>query len=62
MPAFKLHGALVYFAALKQHIGFYPCSYALPQFSRELAAYEVAKRTVRFYFGQPVPYGVITKS
>jgi len=24
IPAFTLHGALVYFAAFKEHIGFYP--------------------------------------
>lgn len=25
MPAFTLGGALVYFAAFKHHMGFYPC-------------------------------------
>ncbi len=61
MPAFKFHGALVYFAAFKQHIGFYPGSYALRQFGPELAAYETAAGTVRFYFDQPIPYGVIAR-
>jgi uncharacterized protein YdhG (YjbR/CyaY superfamily) len=61
MPAFKFHGALVYFAAFKQHVGFYPGSYALRQFKEELAAYEKATGTVRFYFDQAIPYGVITK-
>ena len=61
MPAFKFHGALVYFAAFKEHIGFYPGSYALRQFGRELAAYEKAKGTVRFYFDQPIPYRVIAR-
>jgi uncharacterized protein YdhG (YjbR/CyaY superfamily) len=61
MPAFKFHGALVYFAAFKAHIGFYPGSYALRQFGKELAAYEKATGTVRFYFDQPIPYGAISR-
>lgn len=61
MPAFKFHGALVYFACFKQHIGFYPGPGALREFRDELAGYEMSHGTVRFYFDQPVPYGVITK-
>lgn len=61
MPAFKFHGALVYFAAFKQHIGFYPGSDALEQFDAELADYEISKGTVRFYFDQAIPYGVIAR-
>jgi len=30
MPAFKLHGVLLYFAAFKNHIGLYPPIRAMP--------------------------------
>ena len=61
MPAFKLHGVLVYFAAFKAHIGFYPGPQALRKFRKELAGYEMSAGTVRFYFDQPVPFDVIAK-
>ncbi len=37
MPTFALHGNLVYFAALKNHIGFYPTSSGITAFQRELS-------------------------
>jgi uncharacterized protein YdhG (YjbR/CyaY superfamily) len=61
MPAFKFHGPLVYFATFKRHIGFYAGSYALRHFARELADYEKATGTIRFYFDQAIPYGLITR-
>ncbi len=60
MPAFKLKGILVYFAAHKKHIGFYPGSAGIEKFKRELSDYEEAKGTVRFPFGKPIPYDIIT--
>ena len=59
MPSFRLHGALVYFAAFNGHIGFYPTSSAIRKFKRELSRYDIAKGTVRFPYGRPVPYGLI---
>ena len=35
MPAFYLQGNLVYFAAFKSHIGFYPTSSGIEAFARE---------------------------
>jgi uncharacterized protein YdhG (YjbR/CyaY superfamily) len=61
MPAFKFHGPLVYFATFKRHIGFYAGSYALRHFAKELAGYEKATGTIRFYFKQAIPYGLITR-
>jgi uncharacterized protein YdhG (YjbR/CyaY superfamily) len=60
MPAFTLKGNLVYFAAHKKHIGFYPGSAGIEKFKRELSDYEGAKGTVRFPFGKPIPYDIIT--
>ena len=36
MPAYKLNGILVYFAAYKNHIGFYPGASGIKKFSKEL--------------------------
>ena len=37
MPAFTLKGNLVYFAAFKNHIGFYPTSTGIQAFKNELS-------------------------
>jgi len=61
MPAFKLKGALVYFAAYKNHIGMYPTASAIAKFKRELSGYEGARGTVRFPLDKPIPLGLIAK-
>jgi len=43
MPAFAQKGILVYFAAWKNHIGFYPISSGTQAFNQELSAYEAQK-------------------
>ena len=59
MPAFELEGNLVYFAAFKKHIGFYPTSSGIAAFRRELSAYDVSKGTVRFPLDKPLPLKLI---
>lgn len=61
MPAFALHGNLVYFAAAKHHIGFYPTSSGIAAFQQELSAYEGSKGAVRFPIGQPLPLDLIRR-
>lgn len=61
MPAFTLDGILVYFAAYKTHIGFYPGSKGIDEFKDELSRYDCAKGTVRFPSGSPIPYGLIAR-
>jgi uncharacterized protein YdhG (YjbR/CyaY superfamily) len=61
MPAFALNGILVYFAALKNHIGFYPTSSGIEAFRQELSAYEGSKGAVRFPIGEPLPKDLITR-
>ena len=61
MPAFALHGNLVYFAAAKNHIGFYPTSSGIAAFQQELSAYEGSKGAVRFPIGQPLPLDLIRR-
>lgn len=59
MPAFALHGNLVYFAALKRHIGLYPTSSGIAAFAAELAGYEHSKGAVKFPLDQPLPLDLI---
>jgi uncharacterized protein YdhG (YjbR/CyaY superfamily) len=61
MPAYALEGNLVYFAAFKNHIGFYPTSSAVKAFSNELSAYAGAKGSVRFPLDKPIPLNLIAK-
>jgi hypothetical protein len=61
MPTFKLNGNLVYFAAYKNHIGFYPTSTGITAFKQELAAYKHAKGSVQFPINQPIPYHLISQ-
>jgi len=61
MPTFALNGNLVYFAALKKHIGFYPTSSGIEAFKDELSRYEVTKGSVKFANSQPLPMELISK-
>jgi uncharacterized protein YdhG (YjbR/CyaY superfamily) len=61
MPAFKYHGILVYFAAYKNHIGFYPTGSAIAAFQKEIAEYKSAKGSVQFPINKPMPFDLITK-
>jgi uncharacterized protein YdhG (YjbR/CyaY superfamily) len=61
IPAYKLNGYLVYFAAFKHHIGFYPTSSGIRAFRRELAGYIGGKGTVRFPLGEPLPLQLVKR-
>lgn len=61
MPAFKMQGTLVYFAAWKKHIGFYPASGAVPDvFKEQLAGYDGTSGSIHFPFDKPMPAKLIT--
>jgi uncharacterized protein YdhG (YjbR/CyaY superfamily) len=61
MPAFKLHGILVYFAAAKNHIGFYPMPKVIDLFKKQLKDYELSKGTIRFPYDKPLPVKLLTE-
>lgn len=61
MPAFSLYGSLVYFAAYKNHIGFYPTASGIEAFKDELAVYKSSKGAVQFPIGKPLPYELISR-
>jgi len=59
MPAYKLNGILVYFAAYEHHIGFYPTGRGVEQFKKELANYKSGKGSVQFPIDEPLPLELI---
>ena len=62
IPAFTLNGQLVYFAAFKNHIGFYPPVMGGDQkFKKAKSAYEGPKGNLQFPLDKPIPYGLISK-
>lgn len=61
MPAFELNGNLVYYAAFKKHIGFYPTAGGISAFQEELSGYKGAKGSVQFPLNKPIPYELIKR-
>ena len=61
MPTFILNGNLVYFAAFKDHIGFYPAPTNDETFSKDLSPYKTGKGSVQFPLDRPVPDRLIRK-
>ncbi len=62
MPAYKFKDKpLVYFAAFKNHIGFYATPSAHAYFTKELLPYKKGKGSVQFPFNNPIPFALIQK-
>ena len=61
MPAFKLHGMLVWYAGYKEHIGLYPRTTVIQAFKKDLAEYKQSKGTIQFPLDQPLPLDLITR-
>ncbi len=61
MPAVRQHGILVYFAAFKHHIGFYPPITGDPELEAAAAPYAGDKGNLRFPLHQPMPLELIER-
>jgi len=62
MPAYKLNGKpLVYFAAFRNHIGFYATPTGHAAFAKELSMYKQGKGSVQFPSGKPLPLDLIIR-
>ena len=62
MPAFHQQGNLVYYAAWKKHIGFYPpISDEDEALKNETAIYAGPKGNLKFPMDQPMPLDLITR-
>jgi uncharacterized protein YdhG (YjbR/CyaY superfamily) len=61
MPGYKLDNKpLVYFAAYKNHIGFYATPTGHKAFKKELSHYKQGKGSVQFPLKEEIPYELIT--
>jgi len=62
MPGYKTNGKpLVYFAAFKNHIGFYATPTGHKEFAGELSKYKTGKGSVQFPLDQPIPFDLIER-
>lgn len=61
MPAYKQNGILVYFAAGKEHIGFYPTPGPIVYFADELKNYKTSKGAIQFPMEGGIPKSLVKK-
>lgn len=61
MPAYSLNGPLVYFAAFKNHIGFYPTASGIENFKDELKEYKSGRGSVQFPLNEPLPLELVKR-
>lgn len=61
MPAFKQNRILVYYAAFKNHIGFYPTASPIQVFKDELLNYKTSKGAIQFPMDKPIPASLVKK-
>lgn len=61
MPAFKQKKVLVYFAAFKNHIGFYALPSGNRAFQKEISKYKTGKGSIQFSLNEEIPYDLIKK-
>ena len=61
MPYYNYNGALVWFAAFKNHVGFFVRPPVIEEHRQELKGYETTKSTVRLPMDKPLPVVLIRK-
>ena len=61
MPAFRLHGMLVYFAAFKKHIGMFPPVKGDAKLQAAAPKYAGPKGNLKFPLDAPIPYALVAR-
>jgi uncharacterized protein YdhG (YjbR/CyaY superfamily) len=62
IPSYKYKGALVHFAAFKNHLSFFGVSKAMfKKFEQELADFKIVNTTIHFTAQKPLPVGLVQK-
>lgn len=61
MPAFKGNKNLVYYAANKEHLGFYPTPLPEDIFAKDLQGYQRSKGAIQFPYNKPFPAALVKK-
>ncbi len=59
MPGYKYHGSLVWFAAAKNHIGFYPSSSGVRYFIEKYGNLKSSKGAIQLPMDQPLPLDMV---
>lgn len=61
MPAYKQNGILVYFAANKNHLGFYPTAAPIEKFKKELTEFKTSKGAIQFPYKKGIPEELVRR-
>jgi uncharacterized protein YdhG (YjbR/CyaY superfamily) len=62
IPSFQYKGALVWYAAFKNHCSFFPMDLTLlEEFGDELKGYKTSKGTIQFPVDRPLPRALVTR-
>lgn len=61
MPAFKTTEVLVYYAAAKSHLGYYPTNSGVEEFKKELADYVTSKGAIQFPYDRELPLDLMAQ-
>lgn len=61
MPALKQNGMLVYYAAFRNHIGFYPPIRGDARLQKAASPYAGEKGNLRFPLDRPIPFDLIKR-
>jgi len=62
IPAFRNpDGVIVYFAAMKSHLSFFPTSHPIEVCAQELKGYATSRGTIRFPIDTPLPDALVAK-
>src|SRR3984957_10286901 len=62
IPSFQYHGALVSYAAFKEHCSLFPMgSSAIEGFAEELKGFRTSKGTIQFPVDKPLPEALVKK-
>ncbi len=61
MPAFKLDGVFMYFAAFRKHVGIYPPVKGDSSLQKALLPFRGEKGNLKFALNKPIPYDLIAR-
>lgn len=60
MPAIKTTEILVYYAAMKNHLGYYPTSKPMEEFKKELEDFQTSKGAIQIPYNKELPLKLIS--
>ena len=61
IPAFRLGGIVVWYAAFAEHCSLFPTAAVIKQFDKELIGYAKSKGTIKFPLNKALPIGLIKR-